>query len=1374
MNQKPSPLHRASEWIVDHYRLFFVVFAALLVFSAVASGWVKVENDVAAYLPADSETRQGLDIMEQEFQTYGSAKILLRDTDADAAAATAEQIRAVDGVDSCTYTMNDTGSALLSVSLSDLEGSDTCAQTVQALRDLLDGSGAYIYSAEGYSISDQINGEVRGLLVIVAIILVTVLTFTSSTYAEVPILLITFLAAALINKGTNFVFGTISFVSNAVAILLQLAMSVDYAIIFCNRYKQAHETLPVREAVIESLEKSITVISSSSLTTIAGLVAMTFMKFGLGRDLGIVLIKAILISMLTVFLLMPGLLLKLGPAMDKTKHRNFVPKISGVGRLAWRTRRVVPLVFAAVLVVACIGANRVSYVYSEAPLKTHNADVNRTASQAITDDFGDETVLAVVVPAGDYTQEAALLDALSALPEVKSAVGIAGTEAAGGYRLADAVDYRTFAQLSGADSTSAQALFALYAAENGAAQTAAQDLSGYQVPLLKLFEFLNDKIADGTVTLSAAQAAQVTALSSQLERASAQLEGTSYHRLVLTLAAASDGDETFALLDRIHAVVHQYYPTDSYLVGDAMSAYGSEQTFTQDNVMVSAMSILMVMLVLLFTFRSLGMPILLTLVIQGSIWINFGITVLTGEYVLFMVYLVASAIQMGCNVDYAIVVASHYTEARADQGPREAMITALNLAFPTIITSGTMLISAGLLIGARVSSGAVAGMGRFVGVGSLITVFLVLFVLPQLLLLGDTFVRRTALPAQRRLPLTAASRAARWVLLAAAVFVMAVSPWSVVRTQQKRADRVAADTQLCGSAHSLGELAASLGAQQETYDALKRSFATGVVTDNVGQSRLESGQAEYDAGSEKLAAAKAQYAAGQAQLEQGKADYAAGQEKLAAAKEEYAAGQAQLAKIQPVYDAVHPAYQRYLDRQAEYDAAVASGDLAKAALLWPGVTAQKQIYETQLIGTGYSIESLVQAYEAGQAKLSAGAAQIAAAEQQLQDAQAQLAAGQQALDAAAAEIAAGQSKLDTAAGTLASGRQTLAANRQQLAQDLAALAPYEDDTERLEQGIAVLMQDETLRARAGASASYGDICALAQDIYTADMNTARTEAAVWTGICIALFAAGALAFAGVCLGHRRGKAVAWCTALAAILSVGCLIAMRPPVTVRCARCACARRWRCSCWRSWPPGSRSGSARSGRSKAQGKKKPGRRQLPAPRFCFCTALCYNGPSRSKGIAIPMVKVLFICHGNICRSPMAEYLLKEMVRQQGLAAQFQIASAATSREEIGNDVYPPARAELRAHGIPVGHRTAVQVTPRDYDAYDWLLTMDENNARNLRRILPHDPDGKIRALLSFAGLQRGIADPWYTDDFGTTYDDLVLGCTAFLDALRRRGDI
>ena len=135
------------------------------------------------------------------------------------------------------------------------------------------------------------------------------------------------------------------------------------------------------------------------------------------------------------------------------------------------------------------------------------------------------------------------------------------------------------------------------------------------------------------------------------------------------------------------------------------------------------------------------------------------------------------------------------------------------------------------------------------------------------------------------------------------------------------------------------------------------------------------------------------------------------------------------------------------------------------------------------------------------------------------------------------------------------------------------------------------------------------------------------------------------------------------------------------------------------------------------------------------------------------------------------MAEYIFRDMVQRQGLAERFYIASAATSREEIGNDVYPPARAELRAHGVPVGHRAAVQVTPRDYDAYDWLLTMDENNARNLRRILPHDPDGKIRPLLSFAGEQRGIADPWYTGDFETTWRDVDGGCRALLRRIQAK---
>lgn len=136
------------------------------------------------------------------------------------------------------------------------------------------------------------------------------------------------------------------------------------------------------------------------------------------------------------------------------------------------------------------------------------------------------------------------------------------------------------------------------------------------------------------------------------------------------------------------------------------------------------------------------------------------------------------------------------------------------------------------------------------------------------------------------------------------------------------------------------------------------------------------------------------------------------------------------------------------------------------------------------------------------------------------------------------------------------------------------------------------------------------------------------------------------------------------------------------------------------------------------------------------------------------------------------MAEFIFKDMVQKAGLAERFEIASAATSQEELGNDMYPPAKAILREHGVPFSRRGARQVTPRDYDHYDWLIIMDENNRRNLRRILPTDPDGKIRTLLSFAGLDRGISDPWYTDDFDTAYADIVRGCTTFFDALKQTG--
>lgn len=151
--------------------------------------------------------------------------------------------------------------------------------------------------------------------------------------------------------------------------------------------------------------------------------------------------------------------------------------------------------------------------------------------------------------------------------------------------------------------------------------------------------------------------------------------------------------------------------------------------------------------------------------------------------------------------------------------------------------------------------------------------------------------------------------------------------------------------------------------------------------------------------------------------------------------------------------------------------------------------------------------------------------------------------------------------------------------------------------------------------------------------------------------------------------------------------------------------------------------------------------------------------------------MTRILFICHGNICRSPMAEFVMKDLVERAGLSEAFEIASAATSREEIGNDVYPPARRELARHGIRCDGHRARQLTRADHSYYDYLVVMDDANLRNAQRVCGGDPEGKVRRLLDFTARPGEVADPWYTGDFEATWQDVLEGCQALLEQTARK---
>ena len=764
--QKPkgSGMEKIATFIVDKRNLFFLLYAFALIFSIVATGWVKVENDITTYLPEDTETRQGLTVMNDNFVTYGTARVMVSNVTYETAENICSDLESINGVTSVDF--DDTtdhyksASALFSVTFDGTTTDDISIHALHTIRDVLAGYDTYIDTEVGVDTSADLQSEMSVILVLAAIVIVLVLTLTSRSYAEVPVLIMTFGAAALLNMGTNFLCGTISFISNSVTVILQLALAIDYAIILCHRFSDEHETKDTREACIAALSKAIPEISSSSLTTISGLGALAFMHFGIGRDMATVLIKAILFSLLSVFTLMPGLLMVFSKKIDATRHKNLIPKITFLGKFDVATRFIVPPIFAVVVVVTAVLANKCPYCYSYTDLVTAKQSESQIAHQKIKNTFGVNNMVAVIVPTGDYDSERQLLKDLDSCAEVKSTQGLANIDAMDGYKLADALTPRQMSELAGLDYEVAEALYAAYAVDQNEYGKLISGLGDYKVPLFDMFMFLQREMKDGNITLDGDIQETLDDLFEQLNKAQLQLQSDKYSRLVVYLNLPEESDETMDFLDTMHALIAKYYSSDTYIVGNSTNVKDLSSSFGEDNMLISVLSALFVVIILLFTFKSAGLPVLLIVVIQGSIWINFSVPTIQHESLYFLGYLIVNSIQMGANIDYAIVISSHYTDLKKEMRPKEAIIAALNEAFPTIFTSGTILAVAGALIGVMTTNPVIAAIGTCLGRGTVISIVLVMAVLPQILLIGDTIVERTSFDVKVPVDLSRVNRTA--------------------------------------------------------------------------------------------------------------------------------------------------------------------------------------------------------------------------------------------------------------------------------------------------------------------------------------------------------------------------------------------------------------------------------------------------------------------------------------------------------------------------------------------------------------------------------------------------------------------------------------
>ena len=763
--EKPSFFQRLATVIVDKRNLIFFLYACALIFCLFSRNWVSVCNDITEYLPETTETRRGLTLMEDEFTTFGTARVMVSHVTYEIAADLAAQMEQIDGVTSAAFGGSTAGGdtedsepetpediaayfkgadALISVTFDGEESDAISIAALSAIRELLEPYDYYIDSAVGSSQADSLASEMGIILAVAAVIIVLVLLLTSRSYAEIPVLLITFIAAALLNLGTNFIFEEISFVSNSVTVVLQLALAIDYAIIMLHRFLEEREHAEDRAACIAAVAAAIPSISASSLTTISGLAAMMFMQFRIGFDMGIVLIKAILFSMLSVFTLMPGLLMLFSKAMAKTQHRSFIPKIDRWGKLSLKLRYVGVPLFAVAIAAGFLLSNQCPYVYGYSQIKTARQNETQIAEEKVNDTFGAQNVMALIVPKGDYASEKALLARLETYDQVDYAMGLSNVEVMDGYMLTDTLTPRQFAEMTDLDYALVKLVYTAYAAEGEEYGRIVGGVEDYAVPLMDMFFFVYDKAEEGYVSLDEEQKADLDDLYEQLTDAQAQLLGENYTRMLVSLNLPEEGQETFDFLQVIHQEAERYYAPDQvYLIGDSTSDYDLSVSFAGDNIMISVLSVVFVIIVLLFTFQSVGLPLLLILVIQGSIWINFSFPGVTQQPIFFMSYLVVTSIQMGANIDYAIVISSWYNELKATMSRREAIVQALNLSFPTVLTSGSILSAAGFLIARITTEPAIVGIGACLCRGTLISMFLVMFILPQILYLGDTIVEKT-------------------------------------------------------------------------------------------------------------------------------------------------------------------------------------------------------------------------------------------------------------------------------------------------------------------------------------------------------------------------------------------------------------------------------------------------------------------------------------------------------------------------------------------------------------------------------------------------------------------------------------------------------
>ena len=743
MLKASGSLNKFSAGIVKGRWICFGVFIALTIACVCLIPQIKVEYDLTTQMPQDSYTSEALDVLKREFDDKGMAYVCVVNIDSTEAKDIANELKDLEGVANVTYVeqMNfKNGKALYTVNLKDYDSTAECFDTIERIIDHLDNTSreSYLTGQSAYSYFTKAETEESILkigVVIVALILV-MLIFTSKTYFEIVLMLIVFAVAVAINMGTNVLFDGISYISNLVSLVLQLALSLDYMVVLLHRYMEERQSYDAKEATARALSKGIVEICSSALTTIAGLGSLLLMTMPIGVEIGLSLGKSIVSSLLTVVFFMPALLVLLDKPLMKSKHRPFVPNIKRPAKAILKARWVIVPLFVVIVVLSCVGQLQNVYGFNY-----NGGSMILDAKAQIEPEFGTLNSLVVVVPKGNAEKERELANYISSFTDnVDSVNALSTIEVTEGLYLTDEFSRDDVVELinslvgdtdigipSNVLKNMAQSIFDGYTEAHGITDPNAK---------VRVVDLLEHLASDDSFSILLGDYAS---LLDSLIFAKANLESENYSRLTFNVTSGIEGEATFTFIDEILAHIPDYYE-EFYITGESIACYDMESNFDEDNMLVCVCSLFFVLIILFFTFKNILLPLVLILAIQGGIWINFVFPFLLGNPVMFIGYLIITAVQMGATIDYAIVITNRYRTTRHKFLNRfDAMADAQNATFPTVLTSGLILTGTGFAL-SLLASGTVAAMGSLLGIGTLVSLLIVIFVLPSLLLVTEKAV----------------------------------------------------------------------------------------------------------------------------------------------------------------------------------------------------------------------------------------------------------------------------------------------------------------------------------------------------------------------------------------------------------------------------------------------------------------------------------------------------------------------------------------------------------------------------------------------------------------------------------------------------------